>query len=55
MLASRDGDVMWHERTRVQTVMNGESWETGHYLVHLEDREPEDGDGDKDGDIHPEL
>lgn len=59
MLVSHDGDVIWHERTRVELVTDGENWETAHYVIYLEEREVDHSAADPDDgptpDSHTEL
>ena len=61
LLATHDGDVMWHERTRVDMATDGENWETAHHAISLDEHEDdevkeEEGDDDEEADDrHPEL
>lgn len=59
ILVSHDGDIIWHERTRVELVTDGENWETAHYVIYLEEREVDHNATDPDDgpaqDSHTEL
>lgn len=44
---------MWHERTRVELVTDGENWETANYVLFLE--EPDGDAGELQQDLHAEL
>lgn len=52
LMVSRTGEVMWHERTRVELVTDGENWETAHYVVLLDEHDPDEAYVE---DVHTEL